>query len=250
MAGHSKFKNIMHRKGAQDKKRAALFARLTREIIVATKEGGADPDANSRLRLAINTARSQSMPKDNIERAIKRGSGGGDDVSYEAIRYEGYAPGGVAVMVECLTNNRNRTASEIRALFSKSGGSLGESGSVAFSFRRVGEMELESDKDFDHVFEAVIEAGADDVEEASEEGKYVITCDAGDLHKVAQALEQDFPTLSGVQLHWRAVNTVPILEEKAAVQLMNFLETLESQDDVQLVAANFDIDDNTLATLE
>ncbi|MEQ8371267.1 MAG: YebC/PmpR family DNA-binding transcriptional regulator, partial [Alphaproteobacteria bacterium] len=189
MAGHSQFKNIMFRKGAQDAKRAKLFTRLGREIVAAARLGGTDPDANARLRAAITDAKRANMPKDRIQRAVQQGSGAGDDSNYEEIRYEGYGPGGVAIMVEAVTDNRNRTAAEIRSLFNKNGGSLGETGSVHFLFNRVGEIRYSADAAApEAMFEGALEAGADDVD--SGEDGHVITCQAGDLHTVAEALEE------------------------------------------------------------
>ena len=186
MAGHSKFKNIMHRKGAQDKKRASLFSKLTKEIMVAAKMGGADPAANARLRAAIADARSQSMPKDNIERAVQKGAGGGEGSDFEELRYEGYGPGGVAVIVNVLTDNRNRSASDVRSIFTKAGGNLGETGSVAFMFNQVGEIKYPAEAaDADAMFEAALEAGASDA--ASDEDGHELLCEPNDLHAVAGA---------------------------------------------------------------
>ena len=254
MAGHSKFKNIMHRKGAQDKKRASLFARLGKEIIVAAKMGGADPDANSRLRLAIQNAKSQSMPKDNIERAIKRGAGGNEDDNFEEIRYEGYAPGGVAVIVDCLTNNRNRSASDVRAIFSKAGGALGETGSVSFMFDRAGEVKLPKNVgDYDDVFEAAVEAGAHDVEETDE--AYEVFCDSDDLNMVSSHLEADLCAkksleLLSANLIWRPKNFIAIDDVDKAKSLLKFMDALDDNDDVQDVTANFDIPDNIMENIE
>lgn len=247
MAGHSKFKNIMHRKGAQDKKRAGLFAKLSKEIMVAAKMGGEDPGSNARLRLAIATARSQSMPKDNIERAIKKGAGGGDDTDYEEIRYEGYGPGGVAVIVDVLTDNRNRSAAEVRAMFNKAGGSMGESGSVAFMFDRVGEIQFAAEAgDADTVFEAALEAGAEDV--ASSEDGHEIICQPEDLHAVAGELEGKFGEPRACKLAWKPKNTIPVDQDKAE-SLLKFLDNLDDNDDVQNVAANFDIADDVMEAL-
>ena len=247
MAGHSKFKNIMHRKGAQDKKRAGLFAKLSKEITVAAKMGGEDPDSNSRLRLSIATARSNSMPKDNIERAIKKGIGGGEGANYDEIRYEGYGPGGIAVLVDVLTDNKNRAASDIRSLFSKNGGNLGEQGSVSFMFDRIGEIEFEIDvTDADNMFEAALEAGAQDVE--TSEDTHAITCDPDDLHNVVIALEEKFGTPKIAKLAWKAKTLTPIGEDKAE-QVMRFMDAMDDNDDVQHISANFDIADDVMEKL-
>ena len=247
MAGHSQFKNIMYRKGAQDKKRASLFAKLGRELTVAAKMGGADPDANPRLRTAIVTARAGNMPKDNVERAIKKGAGAGEGDDYEEIRYEGYAPGGIAVIVEALTDNRNRTASEIRAAFNKHGGNLAETGAVSFMFDHVGEIRFASSAaDADAMFEGALDAGASDVE--SDESGHAVTCEPDDLHSVAGALEEQFGAPESAKLVWRPQNTIPVSED-AAGTLLKLLDTLDDSDDVQTVSANFEIDDDILARL-
>ena len=247
MAGHSQFKNIMYRKGAQDKKRAGLFAKLGRELTVAAKLGGADPSANPRLRAAITAARAQNMPKDNVERAIKKGAGAGEGEDYEDIRYEGYGPGGVAVIVEALTDNRNRTASEVRSAFSKHGGNLAETGAVSFMFDRVGEIAYPADSaDADAMFEAALEAGASDV--ASDDGGHVVTCEPDDLHAVAGALEEKFGEAESAKLAWRPQNSVPVDEDTAGT-LLKLLDALDDNDDVQTVAANFEIDDEVMSRL-
>ena len=247
MAGHSQFKNIMYRKGAQDKKRASLFAKFGRELTVAAKMGGGDPDANPRLRAAIAAARSGNMPKDNVERAIKKGAGGGEGDDYEDIRYEGYAPGGVAVIVEALTDNRNRTASEIRAAFSKHGGNLAESGAVSFMFDRVGEIRFpKAAADADAMFEGALEAGASDVE--SDDSGHLVTCEPDDLHSVAGALEGQFGEPESAKLAWRPQNTVPV-DENTAGTVLKLLDALDDNDDVQAIAANYEIDDAILAQL-
>jgi len=247
MAGHSKFKNIMHRKGAQDKKRSSLFAKLSKEVMVAAKMGGPDPSGNPRLRAAIATARSNSMPKDNIERAIQKGAGGGDDTDYEEIRYEGYGPGGIAVIVDVLTDNRNRSASDVRSIFSKSGGNLGESGSVSFMFDQVGEIQYSADvADADTMFEAALEAGADDV--ASAEEGHEILCASDSLHAVAGALEGQFGEASSVKLVWKPQNLVPVDADKAE-SVLKLMDTLDDNDDVQNVFANFDIPDDVMERL-
>ena len=247
MAGHSQFKNIMYRKGAQDKKRASLFAKLGRELTVAAKMGGGDPEANPRLRAAITAAKSANMPKDNVERAVKKGAGGGEGEDYEDIRYEGYAPGGVAVIVEALTDNRNRTASEIRSAFSKHGGNLAESGAVSFMFDRVGEIAFPAAvADGEAMFEAALEAGASDVE--SGDSGHVVTCEPDGLHAVAGELEKLFGEPESAKLVWRPQNTVPV-DEGTASTLLKLLDVLDDNDDVQMVSANFEIDDDVMSQL-
>ncbi len=249
MAGHSKFKNIMHRKGAQDKKRSAMFAKFSREILVAAKMGGADIASNTRLRLAVQTARANSMPKDNIDRAIKKATGGSDLETYEEVRYEGFGTAGIAVIVDCLTDNRNRTAGDIRSLFSKAGGNLGESNSVAFSFDRLGQVHYPlSAGDNDKIFEIALESGADDVE--SGEFGHDIFCKTDDLHQVAAALEQALGEAESVKLVWRPQNYVSIENIDKAKSFMRLIDNLEDHDDVQQVTSNADIPDNILAELE
>jgi len=246
MAGHSQFKNIMYRKGAQDKKRAKLFTRLIREIAVAAK-AGTDPASNPRLRTAIQAAREANMPKDNIDRVLKKAEGGGEDDNYEDIRYEGYAPGGVAMIVEALTDNRNRTASEVRAAFSKHGGTLGETNSVSFMFDRIGQISYPADKaDADAMFEAALEAGAENVE-SSEDG-HVITCAPEDLSAVREALSEKFGAPENAELTWKPQNTVPV-DEGQAETIMKLLAVLEDNDDVQSVSANFEIPDDIMRKL-
>ncbi len=247
MAGHSQFKNIMYRKGAQDKKRAKQFARLTREIMVAAKTGLPDPEKNPALRGAIQTARAANMPKDNIERAIKRAAGGEEGTNYEEVRYEGYGPGGVAVIVEALTDNRNRTASEVRAAFSKHGGSLGETNSVSFMFDRLGVISYPAEVgSADEVFEAAVEAGASNVESNAEQ--HEITCDPDDFSAVRDALTEKFGDPRDAELTWRPQNTVAIDEDKAQTML-KLLDVLDDSDDVQRVSANFDISEDVMARL-
>ncbi len=247
MAGHSQFKNIMYRKGAQDKKRAKQFARLTREIMVAAKTGLPDPEKNPALRGAIQTARAANMPKDNIERAIKRAAGGEEGTNYEEIRYEGYGPGGVAIIVEALTDNRNRTASEVRAAFSKHGGSLGETNSVSFMFDRLGVISYPAEVgSADEVFEAAVEAGASNVESNAEQ--HEITCDPDDFSAVRDALTEKFGDPRDAELTWRPQNTVAIDEDKAQTML-KLLDVLDDSDDVQRVSANFDISEDVMARL-
>ena len=247
MAGHSQFKNIMYRKGAQDKKRAKLFAKLGRELMVAAKESGPDPSGNPRLRSAIATARSNNMPKDNIDRAIARGSGDSDGANFEEIRYEGYGPGGVALIVEALTDNRNRTASEVRSAFSKFNGNLAETGAVSFLFDRIGEIRYgDSAGDPDAVFEAALEAGADDVESTME--AHEIRCQPEELHAVAGALEDDLGEPQSAQLVWRPQTTVS-LDEGNASTLLKLLDALDDNDDVQSVSANYEIADDVMERL-
>ncbi|PLX35857.1 MAG: YebC/PmpR family DNA-binding transcriptional regulator [Hyphomicrobiales bacterium] len=247
MAGHSQFKNIMHRKGRQDAVRSKLFSKLSKEITVAAKVGGPDADSNPRLRLAIQNAKAQSMPKDNIERAINK-SQAGDAESYDEVRYEGYGPGGVAVIVEALTDNRNRTASSVRAAFSKNGGALGETGSVAFMFDRVGEIVYKPEAgDADAMLEAAIEAGADDVQ--SDEDGHTIICAFESLGEVSTALADSLGEAESVKAIWKPQNLNPVDEEKAGT-LMKMLGVLEDDDDVQNVYANFEISDEVMAKLE
>jgi YebC/PmpR family DNA-binding regulatory protein len=246
MAGHSQFKNIMYRKGRQDAMRSKMFSKLSREITVAAREGGPDPAANPRLRLAIQNAKAQSVPKDNIERAIARATGG-DSEAYEEIRYEGYGPGGVAVIVEALTDNRNRTAGAVRSYFTKAGGSLGETGSVAFMFDRVGEIvyPLEA-ADHESVLEAAIEAGADDV--STDGGAHVITTAFEDVSEVARKLEELLGEPQSVSIVWKPQTMTPVDENKAA-SLMKLISALEEDDDVQNVYANYEVDEATLERL-
>jgi YebC/PmpR family DNA-binding regulatory protein len=247
MAGHSQFKNIMYRKGAQDKKRAKLFGRLIREINAAAKTGLPDPDKNPRLRTAVAAARAANMPKDNIDRALKRAAGGEDDTNYEEIRYEGYGPGGVALIVEALTDNRNRTASEVRAAFSKFGGSLGETNSVAFLFDRAGVITYALEAaSADEMFEAAVEAGARDAEITAE--GHEITCEPDDLNTVRESLAARFGDPREAGLAWRPQTTVEVDEDKAE-SLLKMLEVLDDSDDVQQVSANFEIADEVMARL-
>ena len=246
MAGHSQFKNIMHRKGRQDAKRAREFTRLVREVQVAARAGLPDPAANPRLRSALQAARAANVPKDNIERAIRRGSGG-EGESFEEVRYEGYGPGGVALIVETLTDNRNRTAAEVRAAFSKLGGSLGETGSVSYQFDRVGEIVYAADAaDADAMLEAAIEAGAEDCR--SDESGHEILCAPDDLAAVRDALEARLGPPEAARLGWRPQATVAVAEDQAET-LFRLLETLDDSDDVQRVVANFDVDDAILERL-
>ena len=247
MAGHSQFKNIMYRKGAQDKKRAKVFTRLTREIQVAAKLGGEDPGSNPALRTAVAAARKENMPKDNIERVIKKGAGGGDDTNFETVRYEGYGPGGVAMIVDALTDNRNRTASEVRAAFSKHGGNLGETGSVAFMFNRVGQVVYPADVGSpDDILEAAIEAGAENAE--SSETEHEITCPIEDFNDVREALEKALGDPQSAGLTWKPMNSVGVDEDQAQT-LLKLMDVLDDNDDVQQVSANFEIADEIMAKL-
>lgn len=246
MAGHSQFKNIMHRKGRQDKVRAKLFSKLGREITVAAKLGLPDPNFNPRLRAAIIAARAENMPKDNIERAIKK-SQGSDTENYDEVRYEGYGPGGVAIIVEALTDNRNRTAGEVRASFTKSGGNLAETGAVSFMFDRVGQVEFDADKaSADAMLEAAIEAGAEDV--ASDESGHVIYTAQDSLAEVAKALEAKFGEPRKAALTWKPQNTLSVDDEQGE-KLLRLIETLEENDDVQNVYANFEVSDSLMAKM-
>jgi len=248
MAGHSKWANIQHRKGAQDKKRAVLFSRLSKEITIASKMGGPDPDGNPRLRLSIQNARAQSMPKDNIKRAIDKGAGvGGDD--YVEIRYEGFGPGGVGIIVEASTDNKNRAASEIRTTFSKNGGNLGETGSVSFGFEQVGEIQFETAAgDEETMMDAAIEAGASDVE-SDQDGHFIYT-EREDMMDVATALEGKFGEheAKSTKLIWKPTNTVPVAGEEAD-KLMKLLDLLDELDDVQSLYDNSELSAEEMARL-
>lgn len=247
MAGHSQFKNIMHRKGAQDAKRAKIFTKLGREIIVATKIGGEDANSNPRLRAAIAAARAQNMPKDKIETAIKRGMGVQEGDNYEEVRYEGFGPGGVALIVEGLTDNRNRTAAEVRTCFNKNGGNMGESGSVAFMFQQVGIITYPAATASEEaIFEAALEAGAENVE--SDEEVHEVTCAMESFSEVRDALAEKFGDADSAKLGWKAGNNTPLDEEKAAT-LMRLVEVLEDNDDVQEVYHNAEIADDVLEKL-
>ena len=247
MAGHSQFKNIMHRKGAQDKKRAKLFAKLAREIEVAARMGAPDPAQNPRLRSAVAAARGANMPKDRIERAISKAAGGEEGANYEEIRYEGYGPAGVAVIVDALTDNRNRTASEVRSAFSKFGGNLGETNSVAFMFDRVGQVTYGPDvTDADTMFEAALEAGAQDVNSSA--NSHEISCDPDDFGQVVETLEAKFGAPESAALTWRPQTTVDV-DINAAQTLVKLIDALEDGDDVQNVSANFEMSDEVMTQL-
>ncbi|MGE4313919.1 MAG: YebC/PmpR family DNA-binding transcriptional regulator [Pseudobdellovibrionaceae bacterium] len=248
MAGHSKFKNIQHRKGAQDKKRAKIFSKLGKEIMVAAKLGGPDPDMNPRLRLAIVTARGQSMPKDGIERAIAKGAGtGADQIDYTEMRYEGYAPGGVAVIVDALTDNKNRTASEVRAAFTKMGGNLGETNSVSFMFDRVGEIWYPANiAAEDAMFEAAVEAGAENCE--SDVEGHTITTAPDQFAAVQKTLEAKFGEPEESGLIWRP-NMQTEVSEDVAASVLKLIDMLEDNDDVQVVTTNFSVSDEIMEKL-
>jgi YebC/PmpR family DNA-binding regulatory protein len=246
MAGHSKWANIQHRKGKADARKAKVFAKLSKEITIATKFGGIDPAMNPRLRLAVANARAQSMPKDNIERAISKGAGG-DAASYEEIRYEGFGPGGVGVIVEVSTDNKNRAAADVRSAFSKNGGNLGSTGSVSFQFAQVGEIRYLPDAaGEDAMLEAAIEAGADDVE--SDESGHVVTCARGGLADVVGALQARFGEPESANIVWRPQSTTAVTGD-AAASLLKLLAALEDSDDVQNVFANYEISEAELERL-
>ena len=247
MAGHSQFKNIMHRKGAQDAKRARQFAKLIREITVSARQGLPDPAFNPRLRAAMAASREANMPRDTIERAVKKatGAGGGDD--YVEVRYEGYGPAGVAVIVEALTDNRNRTASDVRSAFSKYGGAMGETNSVSFMFTRLGVIQYPLKAgSADEVLEAAIDAGADDA--TSDADAHEVTCPVEDFFTVRDALEARFGAPASARLEWRPSNSITLDEEKAT-GLLKLLDVLEDNDDVQNVYANFNIPDDVAQRL-
>lgn len=247
MAGHSQFKNIMHRKGKQDAKRGKVFTKIIREIMTAARAGLPDLNANPRLRAAVIAARAQNMPKDTIDRAIRRGSGQEEGVHYEEVRYEGYGPGGVAVIVEALTENRNRTASEVRSIFTKNGGTLGETNSVAFMFARQGVITYPANAaSSDAMFEAALDAGAENVE-SSANGHEIVTSVEG-FAAVRDALEKKFGAAAEAKLAFRPQTTVPLSEEPART-LFALIEALDDNDDVQVVTANFEVADDILARI-
>ena len=247
MAGHSKWKNIMYRKGAQDAKRAKQFTKVGREIAVAARQGLPDPEHNPRLRAAVAAARAVNMGKDAIDRAIKRAAGGDDNTDYQEMRYEGYGPGGIAIIVDALTDNRNRTASEVRAAFNKAGGALGETGSVSFMFERLGQIVYPADKaDAETMFEAALEAGATDVQSDAE--THTIACAPEDFGQVSWALQERFGDAQSAGLIWQAQNSIEVDEERAA-SLLKLIDTLEDNDDVQTVSANFEIADDVMERL-
>jgi len=247
MAGHSQFKNIMYRKGAQDAKRAKVFTKIIRELTVAAKSGQADPAANPRLRAAIIAARQANMSRDTMERAVKRGAGGEDSTAYDEVRYEGYGPGGIAVIVEALTDNRNRTASEVRTLFAKAGGNMGETNSVSFMFERKGVIVYPAKAaSADAMFEVGLEAGAGNVE--SDAAGHEITCAVDDFSTVRDALEKKFGEAAEAKLQWRPLNTT-LVEGDTADSLMKLIDALEDNDDVQNVYANYEVSEETLQRL-
>jgi len=246
MAGHSKFKNIMHRKGAQDKKRSALFSKLSREITVAARMGLPDPNRNARLRQAVITARKEGLPKDNIERSINKAVGG-DDTNYEEIRYEGFGPGGVALIIEALTDNRNRTATNVRTIVSKNGGNLGTAGSVSHGFDRLGLITYPASAgDADTILEAALEAGAEDI--SSTEDGHEIWTSQDTLHEVAKALEDKLGEADGAKLAWRPQVQVAVGEDDAAT-LFKLIDALDDDDDVQTVWGNYDVPDEVMEKL-
>ncbi|MDR1560957.1 MAG: YebC/PmpR family DNA-binding transcriptional regulator [Holosporaceae bacterium] len=236
MSGHSQFKNIMYRKGAQDARRSKIFSKISREITVSVKEGGTDPESNSRLRSALLSARSENMPKDNVDRAIKKAIGGDTEADYQAIRYEGYGPGGVAIIVEGLTDNKNRTAPEVRAAFAKFGGSLGETNSVSFQFDHVGYILYERDKISENeMFETVVDAGAKDLVTTSD--FFEVICSLEQLSSVRDTLMKKFGDPKEARITWKPKNMVAVSTETAKT-LFKLIETLEDNDDIQLVVAN------------
>lgn len=249
MAGHSHAKNIMHRKAGQSAKRAQAFGKLIREVTVAAKSGLPDPAHNPRLRAAVRAALAANMPRDTVERAIKRVAAGGEGEDYDEVRYEGYGPSGVAIIVEALTDNRNRTASDLRSLFSKNGGALGESNSVAFQFERVGAVRYPaSAASDDAMLEAAVEAGASDVQSDAGEGHEVTTAPE-DLVAVRDALEARFGPSLAARLEWRPQATVPVADEDAARAVMRLVDALDDHDDVQQVHANFEVPDSVAERL-
>jgi YebC/PmpR family DNA-binding regulatory protein len=247
MAGHSQFKNIMYRKGAQDAKRAKVFTKIIRELTVAARSGLPDPEANPRLRAAVQAARGANMSKETMERAIRRGAGDDDGASYEEVRYEGYGPGGIAVIVEALTDNRNRTASEVRSAFSKHGGTMGETNSVSFMFERKGVVRYPAKvASADAMFEAGLEAGADNVESDGE--AHEVTCAVEDFAALRDGLEARFGVPQEARLQWRPLNSIPV-DADTASSILKLLDALEDNDDVQTVSANFDVAEDVLARL-
>lgn len=247
MAGHSQFKNIMHRKGRADAARSKLFSKLAREITVAAKLGTPDPAMNPRLRAAVLAARAENMPKDNIQRAINKATGG-DGENYEEIRYEGYGPGGTALIVEAMTDNRNRTASDVRSYFTKSGGNMAETGAVSFMFDRVGYIEYDASvANAEAMFEGALEAGAEDV--VSTEDAHEIYCEQTQLNEVSKALEDTFGEPKASKLIWKPQTTIAV-DDETGEKLVRLMETLEDHDDVQNVYVNFEISEELLAKME
>ena len=247
MAGHSKFKNIMHRKGSQDKKRAKIFSRLGREIFVAVREGGSDIDNNVRLRSIVSTAKALNMPKDNIQRAIKKGEGNSPDLNYEEVRYEGYGPSGVAVIIETLTNNKNRTAAEIRSTFGKYGGSLGETGSVSYNFKRLGTIIIEKQlAEENDIFEFVAENGSEDLEISDNE--YTIYCEPSILNSLNEKIINKYGKTLSSQLTWKSDTNIEVQNDNLE-KLFQLFNSLEENEDVQSVSSNFEVKDEILTTL-
>ncbi len=239
MSGHSQFKNIMYRKGAQDAKRAKIFSKISREITVAVKEGGTDAESNARLRSALLSARAENMPKDNIERAIKKAVGGSADTDYQAVRYEGYGPGGVAIIVEGLTDNKNRTAPAVRSAFTKFGGSLGETNSVSFQFEHIGYISYPKDAaSEDTIFESALELGADDI--ITNDDGYEIICSIEQLNAVRDGLSQKFGDPLEAKVTWKPKNTIAV-DANTAKTLFKLIDILEDDDDVQSVIANYEL---------
>ena len=248
MSGHSQFKNIMYRKGAQDAKKARVFAKLARDITIAAKSGMPEPDKNPRLRLAIQAARAESMPKDNIERAIAKASQTAGGADYVSMRYEGFGPGKVAVIVEAMTDNKNRTAGNVRTIFGKRGGAMGETGSVTFNFERIGFIQYPlSTADADKMFEAALEAGANDV--VTDDEHHDIETLPDDLNAVTEALEKVFGTPSASRLEWKPTVTTEVTDEETARKLLDFIDALEDDDDVQKVYHNAEISDELMEKL-
>lgn len=249
MAGHSQFKNIMYRKGAQDKKRAKIFSKLLKEITVAAKEGGIDPEHNPRLRTAIIAARGENMPKDNIDRALKKIAGGDDGANFEEVRYEGYGPGGIAVIVEALTDNKNRSASEIRTIFGKNGGAMGDINSVAFMFDRIGCIRYKSEScAADAILDIAIEVGADNVE--SDEFEHEVTCSLDSFKSVRDGLVERLGDPKFANIIWRPQNLVEVTDIEKARSLLRFVDLLEDNDAVQNVICNFTLSGEVASKLE
>lgn len=249
MSGHSQFKNIMYRKGAQDAKRAKVFSKISREITVAVKNGGAIVESNPRLKIALINARAENMPKENVERAIKKALGNEAGNDFFEVRYEGYGPGGVAIIVEALTDNKNRTAPEVRAAFTKFGGTLGESGSVSFQFAHLGYIEYKKDvANEDNFWETAVDAGADDVDSSDEE-VYSVTCDIGKLGEVRDALTQKFGDPNLAKVIWKPNNTIQVSDDTART-LFKLIDLLEDNDDVQSVTANYEVSEAFLQSMQ
>lgn len=248
MAGHSQFKNIMYRKGAQDAKKAKMFSKISREITVAVKSGGAAIESNAKLKAVLINARAENMPKDNIDRAIKKALGSGDGNDYTEVRYEGYGPGGVAVIVEALTDNKNRTAPEIRSIFNKHGGTLGETGSVSFQFQHIGFIEYRNTvAEFEEFWEFAVESGATDVIE--NEDTYDILCEISDLSSVRDVLIEKYGDPSSCKVIWKPINTIAV-DDSTAATIFKLIDTLEDNDDVQSVTANYEVSDSFLEQLQ